>query len=140
MEDKTQDTHAENKQEGDKEEVKVSDAFLNLDLKQPSYAGNLKNKEVKPKKQENKKEDDDDEFERDEDYGEENANVDEDDKGASFEQDKKSNKVSLKVNINVTNISKKAKQTKIEETKEYTGDNKLLDMLFSFIGASSERD
>lgn len=51
-----------------------------------------------------------------------------------------SNKVQLKVNINVTNISSKPKSTKIVEEKEFVHDNELLDMLFSFIGASSQKD
>jgi hypothetical protein len=47
--------------------------------------------------------------------------------------------VQLKVNINVTNI-KKPKQTKIEEKKEFCLNFQLLDMLFAFVGASSEKD
>ena len=147
----------DNKQEADSQpeepeaEVKVSDAFLNLDLKQPSYIDQVEPKVEKEEEEEEEKEESklelpntqeedktheedkddkgDEEFERDEDYGDENA-----------EDDANNDKALLKVNINVTNTSGQTKEAKETETKELARDNHLLDMLFSFIGASSDND
>lgn len=88
--------------------------------------------------------DDDELFERDDDWGEENADLDDDDKGEAFEEGH-DQKVKLKVNINVTNYKSsemevKEKKTKVDQQKEFVQDFRMLDLLFSFIGAGSQTD
>ena len=58
----------------------------------------------------------DDEFERDDDWGEENADLDDDDKGEAFEEGH-DQKVKLKVNINVTNYKSNNLEVKEKKTK-----------------------
>lgn len=63
--------------------------------------------------------DDDELFERDDDWGEdgqENADMDDDDKGEAFEEGH-DQKVKLKVNINVTNYKSNDLEAKEKKTK-----------------------
>ena len=111
-EDKDKEDDDKDKEDGD-EVLKVSDVFLNLENKQPSYlkenTEEAKSDEKTEEKAEekadkiDKDEDDEDDFERDEDV---EADVD----------DEEQNKVTkMKVNINVTNINAKKS---IAENKE----------------------
>ena len=112
------------------EEPKVSAAFLGLELQKPSY----ENEETSEEKKEDEPnaQDDDNDFERDNDF-EEDPNVKEDD-------DEVIQKVKLEVQINITGVNgkeSKVEREEMEEVKEFMADNELLDLLFSFIGASS---
>lgn len=128
---------------GDKDAVKVSDVFLNLENKQPTYiteAGETAEKEEEKEetKEEKKTDEDDDDFER-EDGDDFEANVVDEDDDAKDKEDNVGKTVKLKVNINVTNInakkSGKDSQKKKEEPKVST--TALLDTLFAFIGCDS---
>ena len=105
----------------------------------PSYLDEDKeDKKEEDKPEEAGEENDDDEFERDDDDNEANAADDEDDNREDVTIERGSNQsVKLKININVSNQKKVIEEVK-EEKKEYCMDNELLDLLFTFIGASSK--
>jgi len=100
-------------------------------------ADSTESKEATEIKEEDR--DEDEIFERDEDEGLENAE-DEDDRGDVEEEHGK--KVQMKVNINITNYKEskvnKEKKTRVDQKKEVVQDFKMLDLLFSFVGASSK--
>lgn len=130
-------------------------------MQKPSYM--KEEEEEKPKEQkkiptieEEKKDEDEVDFEREEeDDDDERANVQEEDDESTQIIEKKSphtvikrtnnNQIKVKVNINVSNLTKAGKTKKSPQKKDQISPeqkeqmtNYLLDMLFSFIGVSSQ--
>ena len=87
----------------------MSSAFLNLDLKQPTYQRNAAI-DSKPEIKNNAQDDDAGDFDRDDEDDEENVNIEEEDN-----KDEGSKKGQLQVNINVTKT--KPKTNNFEDTK-----------------------
>jgi hypothetical protein len=143
--EETKEEEVKTEEAKDEEDVVVSDAFLNLENKQPTYAEKTTEDDEATEVKEGKlpEDNDEDEFERDDEDDEmENAGeaVDED-SGISGKQ---VNKIEMKVNINVTNINatkgRNGATQPDEPEKTMHMDTKLLDLLFSFIGATSNEE
>ena len=129
-------------------DVKISDAFLGLENKEPSYKKQDTGAAEDLDKEDKDKEEDDD-FERDEDEGEVANVMEEDDdlkKNTNAIITKENNTVKVNVNINVSSINatkksmadvnakSKAELEKDKQAQSYL----LLDTLFSYIGTTEE--
>lgn len=142
--EKQHEGDADEKKEDEIKGFKVSDQFMKLNFKQQNYMDSTSSdgatktettEKTEQTQQDAATKEEDDMFERDEDFCDENAVDDED------VEDEHDNKVKMKVNINVTNYQEakltKERRTKVEQQKEFVQDFKMLDLIFSFIGASS---
>ena len=98
------------------EETPEADDDDNILAKKTPKAEDEDDDEREVKVTDDKDKDDDELFERDDDWGEENAEIDDDDKGEAFEEGH-DQKVKLKVNINVTNYKSNDLEAKEKKTK-----------------------